>query len=64
MSGVHSDRVVTIRLIGVREEHLPRLRTAIKSHIHRFANRLEIEGADIDEEKSDGKSRKKKFSRR
>ena len=34
---------VTITLVGVREEHLPRLRTAIKGHLARFASVVKID---------------------
>ncbi len=40
---------VTIRIIGVREENLSRLRTAIKTHLVRFGNSLTVDDGSSDD---------------
>ena len=55
MSGSTDTRTVTVRIIGVRAERVPRLLTVLKSEIQRFGNTMEVEGAEPPKEKPDGK---------
>jgi len=56
MSGSPNTQTVTVKIVGVRRERVPRLLTAIKTHIQRFGNHLEIDEGAPDEEVDGGKS--------
>jgi hypothetical protein len=63
MSGVHSDREIVIRLIGVRDDLAPTLLTAIKTNIYRYARKVIVEDSGPAKEKGSGKSKVENVSK-